>query len=72
MYKEQYCEIKVIKKSVRKYTVYMLKWGWDTKKTELVNLSRFGCLIKTEYPLSNLKMEKRLKSAASIIQLTYI
>ena len=21
----------------------MLKWGWDTKKTELVNLTRFGC-----------------------------
>ena len=20
----------------------MLKWGWDTKKTELVNLTRFG------------------------------
>ena len=23
----------------------MLKWGWDTKKTELVNLTRFGCII---------------------------
>ena len=21
----------------------MLKWGWDTKMTELVNLTRFGC-----------------------------
>ena len=21
----------------------MLKWGWDTKKNELVNLTRFGC-----------------------------
>ena len=21
----------------------MLKWGWDTKITELVNLTRFGC-----------------------------
>ena len=22
----------------------MLKWGWDTKMTELVNLTGFGCL----------------------------
>ena len=22
----------------------MLKWGWDTKKTELVTLTRFGCI----------------------------
>ena len=22
----------------------MLKWGWDTKMTELMNLTRFGCL----------------------------
>ena len=21
----------------------MLKWGWDTKMAELVNLTRFGC-----------------------------
>ena len=25
----------------------MLKWGWDTKKTELVNLTRFGCIRPT-------------------------
>ena len=22
----------------------MLKWGWDTKKIELMNLDRFGCI----------------------------
>ena len=22
----------------------MLKWGWDTQMTELMNLTRFGCL----------------------------
>ena len=36
----------------------MLKWGWDTKKTELVNLTRFGCITLYETAISYLPKAK--------------
>ena len=44
----------------------MLKWGWETKKTELENLTRFECLPMLSYPGCHMRV------TSVVLELTHV
>ena len=49
----------------------MPKWGWDTKMTELVNVTRFGCL-SNEFKFKRLCENEMRRCLYKVYQLSIL